>query len=57
MGIPGEEGKHDIENLCEKIITKIFPNLVKKKDTQVKESAERPKQDGPKEAHTKTHHN
>ena len=36
MGIPGEEGKQDIENLCEKIITKIFPNWVKEKDMSKK---------------------
>ena len=32
------------------------PNLVKEMDMQVQE-AQSPKQDGYKEAHTKTHHN
>ena len=33
-----------------------FPNLEKEIDTQVQE-AQSPKQVGPKEDHTKTHHN
>ena len=36
MGIPeGEESEQEIKNLFEDIMTKIFHNLVKKKDTQV----------------------
>ena len=45
-----------IENLFEKIMTETFSNLEKEKDIQVQE-AQSPKQDEPKEAHTKTHHN
>ena len=38
MGIPeGQESKQGIKNLFEEIMTKNFPNLVKKKDTQVQE--------------------
>ena len=34
MGIPeGEESEQGIKNLLEEIMTKNFPNLVKKKDT------------------------
>ena len=51
----GEEREQEIENLFEKM-TENFPDLVKKIDIQVQE-AQSPKQDGLKEAHTKTHHN
>ena len=37
-------------------MTENFHSLVKEKDTQVQE-AQSPKQDGPKQAYTKTHHN
>ena len=47
----GEEKEQEIENLFEKNNKKHFPNLVKKIDT------ESPKQVGPKEDHSKTHHN
>ena len=40
---------------CEKM-TENFPNPVKETDTQIQE-AQSPKQDVPKEAHTKAHHN
>ena len=43
-------------NLFEKIMKENFPNLVKEIDMQVQE-ARSPKQDGCKEAHSKTHHN
>ena len=52
----GEEKEQEIENLFEKIMKENFPNLVKEIDIQVQE-AQRPKQVGPKEDHTKTHHN
>ena len=52
----GEEEEQDIENLFEKIMKENFPNLVKEIDTSPR-SKESPKQDVPKEAHTKTHHN
>ena len=35
---------------------KNFPNVMKDEDIQVQEE-QSPKQDEPKEAHTKTHHN
>ena len=38
MGIPEEEIEQGIKNLFEEIMTKNFPNLVKKKDTQVQEA-------------------
>ena len=57
MGVPeGEEGKQEVQNILEKIMTENFPNLVKEVDIQV-QKAEGPKQDEPKEAHTKIHHN
>ena len=57
MGVPkGEEREQEIEDLFEKIIMENFPNLVKKRHTSPG-STESPKQDEPKEAHTKTHHN
>ena len=51
----GEEKEQEIENLFEKIMKENFPNLVKKIDIEVQE-AQSPKQVGPKEDHTKTHH-
>ena len=57
MGIPEEEKcVQRIENLFEEIITKNFPSLVKEEVAQVQED-QSPKQVGPKEACTKTHHN
>ena len=57
LGVPKEEErKQGIENLCEKIMMENFSNLVKEIDIQVQE-AQSPKQDGPKEAHSKTPHN
>ena len=52
----GEEREQGIENLFEEIMTENFPNLVKKRDTQVQE-AQSSKQDKSKEALTKTLHN
>ena len=38
IGVPeGEERLQGIENLFEKIMTEVFQNLVKKKDTSVQE--------------------
>ena len=55
MGLPeGEEKEQEIGNLLEKIMKEQFPNLVKEIDIQDQE-AESPKQDGCKEAHSKTH--
>ena len=61
-GVPeGEEEEQEIENLLENIMKENFPNLEKKIDFQeVQEapgSSESPKEVGPKEALTKTHHN
>ena len=50
-----EEEEQEIENLFEKIMKENFPNLVKEIDIEVQE-AQNPKQDGPKEGHTKAHH-
>ena len=51
----GEEEK-EVANLFEKIMIENFPNLGKEIDMQVQE-AESPKEAGPKEEHTKAHHN
>ena len=57
IGVPeGEKEELQIGNLFEKIMKENFPNLVKEIDMQVQE-AQSPKQDGCKEAHSKTHHN
>ena len=56
IGVPEEEEEQDIENLFEKIMKEHFPNLGKEIHTQVQE-AQSTKQDGCKEAHSKTHHN
>ena len=55
-GAEGKEEEQKIENLFEKLMKENFPNLVKEIDIQVQE-AQSPKQAGPKEEHTKTHHN
>ena len=52
----GEEEEKEVANLFEKIMIENFPNLGKEIDMQVQE-AESPKQVGPKEGNTKTHHN
>ena len=57
IGLPeGEEKEQEIENLFENTMKENFPNLVKEIDIQVQET-QSPKQVGPKEDHTKTHHN
>ena len=57
IGVPEtEEKEQEIGNLSEKNNETNFPNLVKEIDKQVQE-AQSPKQDGRKEAHSKTHHN
>ena len=57
IGVPeGEEEKQEIKNLFQKIMKENFPNLVKEIDMQVQET-QSPKQVGPKEDHTKMHHN
>ena len=58
IGVPeGEEKEQEIGTLFEKIMKENFPNLVNKIDMQVQGSTEKPKQDGGKEAHSKTQHN
>ena len=52
----GEEEEQETENLFEKIMKENLPNLVKEIDIQVQE-AQNPKQVGPKEDHSNTHHN
>ena len=56
IAVPEEEKEQEIGNLLEKIMKENFPNLVKEIDMQVQE-AQSPTQVGPKEAHSKTHHN
>ena len=53
----GEEEEQEIENLSENIMKENFPNLVKEKDFQEVLEAQSPKAVGPKEEHTKAHHN
>ena len=58
IGVPeGEEEKQVIENLFEKIMKENFPNLAKEIDFQEVQEAQSPKEAGPKEEHTKAHHN
>ena len=52
----GEEEEEEIESLFEKVMVENFPNLMKEKHTNPG-SREGPKQEEPKEAHCKTHHN
>ena len=57
LGVPeGEEREKGTENLFEEIMAENFPNLVQETDIQVQET-QSPKQDEPKETHTKTHYN
>ena len=52
----GKEEEQGIENLFEKVMMENFPNLRRQKVTQIQET-QSPKQEEPKEAHCKTHHN
>ena len=54
--LEGEEKEQEIENLSENLIKENFPNLVKEIDMEF-QKARSPKQDGCKEAHSKTYHN
>ena len=57
IGVPeGQEEEQEFENLFEKIMEN-FPNLAKEIDFQEVQEAQSPKEVGPKEAHTKAHHN
>ena len=53
----GEEEQQKLENLFKKIMKENFPNLLKEIDFQEVQEAQSPKEVGPKEAHTKAHHN
>ena len=59
-GVPeGEEEEQEIENLFENIMKENFP-FIMAKEIRVPGSpgsSESPKEVGPKEEHTKTHHN
>ena len=55
--VPEEEEEQKIENLFEQIMKENFPNLAKEIDFQEVEEAQSPKEAGPKEEHTKAHHN
>ena len=58
IGVPeGEEEEQKIENLFEPIMKENFPRLAKEIDFQEVQEAQSPKEFGPKEAHTKAHHN
>ena len=59
IGVPeGEEESQEIENLLEKIMKENFPSLAKEIDFPGSlGSSEGPKEAGPKEEHTKAHHN
>ena len=58
IGVPeGEQEEQEIENLFEKIMKENFPNLAKELEYVGPRSSENPKEFGPKEEHTKTHHN
>ena len=49
--------EQEIESLFENIMKEYFPNLAKEIDFQEVQEAQSPKEVGPKEAHTKAHHN
>ena len=58
--MPEEQEEQEIENLFEQILKKNFPNLAKEIDFQGVQKAQLllgPKEVGPKEEHTKAHHN
>ena len=56
MGVPEERREKGVKNVLDEIIAENLPNLKKETDIQVKE-AQSPKQDEPKETHTKTYYN
>ena len=58
IGVPeGEEEEQKFGNLFEPIMKENFPNLAKEIDFQEVQEAQSPKEAGPKEQHTKAHHN
>ena len=52
-----EEEEQKMENLFENIMKENFPNLAKEILPGHPRSSESPKEAGPKEEHTKAHHN
>ena len=58
IGVPeGEEEEQKIENLFENIMKENFPTLAKEIDFQEVQETQSPKEAGPKDEHTKAHHN
>ena len=57
IGVLEEEEEQEIENLFENKMKENFSNLAKEIDFQEVQKAQSPKEVGPKEAHTKAHHN
>ena len=57
IGVTEGEQQKEIETLFEQIMKENFPNLVKETDFQEIQEAQSPKEAGPKEEHTKAHHN
>ena len=58
IGVPeGEEEEQKLENLFEQIMKENFPHLAKEIDFQEVQEAQSPKGVGPKDVHTKAHHN
>ena len=58
IGVPeGEEERQKNENLFKQKMKENFPNLAKEIDFQEVQEAQSPKKAGPKEEHTKAHHN
>ena len=52
-----EEEEQKIENIFEQIMKENIPNLAKEIDFQEAQEAQRVQEAGPKEEHTKAHHN
>ena len=58
IGVPEGEGEEQkIENLFKQIMKENFPHLAKEIDFQEVQEDQSPKEVGPKEEHTKSHHN
>ena len=58
IGVPeGDEEEKEIENLLVNIMKENVPNLANEIDFQGVQEAQSPKAAGPKEEHTKAHHN
>ena len=56
IGVPEGEQQQEIENLFKQIMKENFPNMAKEIDFQEVQEAQSPKEAGPKEEHTKSHH-